>query len=261
MNKLINKNVFITGASSGIGKACAEEFACEGSNLILCARRLTRLKTLKKSLEKKYKIKVLIFELDVKKKKDVERVIRHLPKEWKNIDVLLNNAGLARGFSKIYDADTEHWEEMIDTNIKGLLYVTRNIIPFMAKRNSGHVINIGSTAGHEVYPMGNVYCASKFAVRALTQAIRLDVLDKNIRVSSVDPGMVLTEFSNVRFSGNQKRANKVYEGLTPLSPKDVAEAVLFCASRAANVNINEIILTPISQASSTQVFRNNTTKK
>jgi serine 3-dehydrogenase len=260
MKKLKNKIVFITGASSGIGKACAEQFASEGSNLILCARRLARLKTLKKSLEKKYKVKVLIFELDVRVKSDVEKVIRSVSKEWKSIDILLNNAGLARGFSKIYDANTEHWEEMIDTNIKGLLYVTRNIIPLMTKRISGHVINIGSTAGHEVYPMGNVYCASKFAVKALTQSIRLDVLDKKIRVSSVDPGMVLTEFSKVRFSGDEDRADKVYEGVNPLSPKDVAEAVLFCATRPKNVNINEVILTPISQASSTQIFRKVTKK-
>jgi len=256
MTSLKNKIVFITGASSGIGKACAEAFASKGSNLILCARRIDRLTKIKKSLIKKYKVKILVAQLDVRKLRDVKKVIGSLPAQWKQIDILLNNAGLARGFSKVHEADITHWEEMIDTNVKGLLYVTRAILPQMVERKRGHVINIGSTAGHEVYVMGNVYCATKFAVKALTQSIRADVLDKNIRVTSVDPGMVLTEFANVRFSGDENRAGKVYEGITPLSPKDVAEAVIFSAIRPANVNINEIILTPVFQASSTQIFRN-----
>lgn len=258
MKSLKNKIVFITGASSGIGKACAEEFARNGANLILSARRIKILSELKKTLVKKYKVKILAAQLDVRKLQDVKKVIGSLPIQWKQIDILLNNAGLARGLNKVYEANTEHWEEMIDTNIKGLLYVTRTILPIMVKRKHGHVINIGSTAGHEVYLMGNVYCATKFAVKALNQSIRVDVLDKNIKVTSVDPGMVLTEFAKVRFDGDENRADKVYEGITPLSPKDVAEAVIFSATRPNNVNINEIILTPIIQASSTQVFRNKT---
>ena len=256
MRELKNKIVFITGASSGIGRACAEEFAKAGSNLILCARRIERLTELKKLLVKKYKVKILVAQLDVRKLHDVKKIISSLPAQWKQIDILLNNAGLARGLNKVHEADITHWEEMIDTNIKGLLYVTRTILPLMIERKHGHVINIGSTAGHEIYPMGNVYCATKFAVKALTQSIRVDVLDKNIKVTSVDPGMVLTEFAKVRFSGDENRANKVYEGITPLSPQDVAEAVVFSATRPDNVNINEIILTPICQASSAQIFRN-----
>ena len=256
MTSIKNKIVFITGASSGIGKACAEAFASKGASLILCARRIEKLNELKKNLLKKYKVKVLILQLDVRKSHDVKKVIGSLPAQWKQIDILINNAGLARGFSKVHEADIAHWEEMIDTNVKGLLYVTRAILPQMVERKRGHVINIGSTAGHEVYVMGNVYCATKFAVKALTQSIRVDVLDKNIKVTSVDPGMVLTEFAKVRFSGDGNRANKVYEGVVPLFPKDVAEAVLFSATRPANVNINEIILTPIMQASSTQIYRN-----
>ena len=256
MKGLKNKIVFITGASSGIGRACAEEFAKAGSNLILCARRIERLIELKKSLVKKYKVKILVAQLDVRKLHDVKKIISSLPAQWKQIDILLNNAGLARGLNKVHEADITHWEEMIDTNIKGLLYVTRTILPLMIERKHGHVINIGSTAGHEIYPMGNVYCATKFAVKALTQSIRVDVLDKNIKVTSVDPGMVMTEFAKVRFSGDENRANKVYDGVTPLSPQDVAEAVVFSATRPDNVNINEIILTPICQASSAQIFRN-----
>jgi NADP-dependent 3-hydroxy acid dehydrogenase YdfG len=256
MTSLRNKIVFITGASSGIGKACAEAFAVKGTNLILCARRVERLIELKKYMIKKYRIKVLIVELDIRKLRNVKKVINELPSHWKKIDILLNNAGLARGLNKFHEANTTHWEEMIDTNVKGLLYVTRTILPIMVERQSGHVINIGSTAGHEIYPMGHVYCATKYAVKALSQSIRIDVLDKNIKVTSVDPGMVLTEFSKVRFSWDEMRANKVYEGVTPLSPQNVAEAVIFAASRPLNVNINEIIITPICQASSTQVFRN-----
>lgn len=257
MKGLKNKIVFITGASSGIGKACAEAFANKGSSLILCARRIDRLNEIKKVLIKKYNIKIIIAKLDVRRLHDVKKVISSLPKEWKQIDILLNNAGLARGLNKFHEADISHWEEMIDTNVKGLLFVTRAILPAMVERKSGHVINIGSTAGHEIYLMGNVYCATKFAVKALTQSIRAETLDKNIKVTSIDPGMVLTEFAKIRFSGDEKRAGKVYDGVTPLSPKDVAEAVVFAASRSSNVNINEIILTPICQASSTQILRIN----
>ncbi len=256
MTSLKNKIVFITGTTSGIGKSCAEAFASKGANLILCARRRDKLIDLKKELVKKYNVKVFDLQLDVRKLHDVKKTISSLPEQWKAIDILVNNAGLARGLNKIYEGNNNHWEEMIDTNIKGLLYVTRTVLPIMVKRKGGHVINIGSTAGHEVYPMGNVYCATKFAVKALTQSTRIDVLDKNIKVTSVDPGMVLTEFAKVRFDGNENRANKVYEGVTPLSPTDVADAVIFAATRSKNVNINQIVLTPLCQASPTQIIRN-----
>ena len=255
MEKLSNKIVLITGASSGIGQACAEVFAGEGASLILAARRKGRLEKLAENLAQKYSVKVHCLVFDIRNKTEVDNAISSLPDDLKDIDILINNAGLARGLSKVYEADVDNWEEMIDTNIKGLLYVTRQVLPQMAGREDGHIINIGSTAGHETYINGNVYSATKFAVKALTQSIRLDVLDKNIKVSSVDPGMVETEFSTVRFSGDEDRAKQVYNGLIPLKAKDVAEAVLFCATRPSYVNINEIIITPLAQASSSQVYR------
>ncbi len=255
MESLKNRVVLITGASSGIGKACASAFAKEGANLILTARRLERLIEIAESLKKENNVKVLAIEMDVRNYENVKKIFTNLSDEWQKIDILINNAGLARGFSTLYDGEIEHWEEMIDTNIKGLLYVTRQILPNMVERKSGHIINIGSTAGHEVYKNGNVYSATKYAVNALTQSMRLDVLDKNVKVSTVDPGMVRTEFSDVRFSGDKEKVEKVYEGLIPLSADDVAEAVLFCATRPPHVNINEVILTSIAQASSTQVYR------
>ncbi len=255
MGRLSNKVVFITGASSGIGKACAELFAGEGANLILSARRVDRLNYVADAIREKTGVKVLDFKLDVRNYEEVKSAISALPDEWKQIDILINNAGLARGFDNLYEGRIEDWEEMIDTNIKGLLYVTRLVLPQMVERKSGHVINIGSVAGHQVYAKGNVYAATKFAVNALTQSIRLDVLDKNIKVSTVDPGMVLTEFSYVRFSGNEEKVNKVYEGITPLTAEDIADSVLFCATRPAHVNINEIIITTAAQASSTQMYR------
>ena len=255
MAQLKNKIVFITGASSGIGKACAELFAKEKANLILTARRLERIKSLAKKLENEFGIKTNCVKLDVRDFHQVKKVINSLENKWKKIDILINNAGLSRGLDKIYEGKKEDWDEMIDTNIKGLAYVTRHVVPLMLKRKKGHVINIGSTAGHEVYPNGNIYAATKFAVKALSQSTRLDVLDKGIKVTSIDPGMVETEFSLVRFRGDKNRAKNVYKGLKPLSPKDVAEAVLFSATRPRVVNINQIILTPLAQASSTQVYR------
>ncbi len=255
MERLKDKIVFITGASSGIGKACAEAFAAEKANLILAARRFEKLKEDAEKLVDKYGIKTKIIELDVRNFDAVKQSFDDLDDDWKNVEVLVNNAGLARGFNKIYEGDLTSWEEMIDTNLKGLLYVTRNVLPGMIERKKGHVINIGSTAGHEVYPNGNVYCATKFAVNALTRGIRMDCLEHGIRVSTVDPGMVETEFSIVRFSGDKERADKVYEGLEPLSANDIADAVVYCATRPEHVNINEMILTPLAQASSTQVVR------
>ena len=255
MSQLKNKIAFITGASSGIGKACAEEFAKEGASLILTARRINQLTEFASLLKKKYNVKVLSLKLDVRNLEEVKKTVSSLPEEWKKIDILLNNAGLARGFDKIYEGKTSDWEEMIDTNIKGLLFITRQILPLMVDRMEGQIINIGSTAGHEVYPNGNVYCATKFAVKALTQGIRIDTVDKNIRVTTIDPGMVLTEFSNVRFSGDTERAAKVYEGIKPLSAEDIASTVLFCVTRPSHINISEVILTPTQQASVAYVSR------
>ena len=255
MKKLGNKTVFITGASAGIGKACAMAFAEEGADLLLAARRVERLKELAEELIGKHKIKLKTIKLDVRNRNEVKDTLTSLNDEWKNIDILINNAGLARGFNKIYEGKIDDWEEMIDTNIKGLLYVTRHVLPKMVEQQRGHIINIGSVAGHETYPLGNVYAATKFAVDALTKSIRMDVLDKNIKVSTVDPGLVETEFSVVRFSGDEEKASNVYNGIVPLTAEDIADAVLYCATRSAHVNINEIILTPLAQASPTMVHR------
>ncbi len=255
MSQLSNKTVFITGASAGIGKACAAAFAKSGANLLLAARRINKLNELANSLSKEYKVKIKSVEMDVRNNDEVTEALSSLDNEWKNIDILINNAGLARGFDKIYEGKLTDWEEMIDTNIKGLLFVTRQVLPGMVERKSGHIINIGSVAGHETYPSGNVYAATKFAVNALTKSIRMDVLDKNIKVSTVDPGLVETEFSIVRFSGDETKAKNVYNGIVPLNGDDIADAVLYCATRPTHVNINEVILTPIAQASPTMVHR------
>jgi len=251
MASLQDKVVFITGASSGIGRASAFAFAGEGADLILAARRIERLKELEIELKKKFKVEVLIIELDVRKKGDVKKAVASLKGKWRKIDILLNNAGLARGMSKIHEGNTEHWDEMIDTNVKGLLYVSREVIPVMAERMEGHVINLGSIAGHEVYPNGNVYCASKFAVNAISRAMRVDLYDKNIRATTIDPGMVETEFSEVRFSGDKERAKKVYDGWKPLTAEDIAETILWCALRPAHVNISEVIIMSTAQGSTT----------
>jgi 3-hydroxy acid dehydrogenase / malonic semialdehyde reductase len=253
---LKNKLTFITGASSGIGKACAEEFAKAGSNLILTARRYHRISDLAETLTKTYGVKVKAIQMDVMNITEVQYVVASLQEGWRDIDILINNAGLSRGLDKIYEGEIKHWEEMIDTNVKGLLYVTREILPGMVARQSGHIINLGSTAGREVYPNGNVYCATKYAVGALTKAIKLDTLDKNIKVTSVDPGMVETEFSEVRFNGDKEKAKKVYENITPLTAQDVAETILFCATRPPHVNIGEVLITPTAQASASQIFKN-----
>ncbi len=254
---LKDKIVFITGATAGIGEACALDFAREGANLILCARRIEVLEKLVNKIKKEFGVKVHYFQLDVRDRYAVESEISALPDEWKNIDILVNNAGLARGFGKMDNGDLDAWEEMIDTNVKGLLYVSRLVLPLMTARNKGHVINIGSVAGHEVYPNGNVYCATKFAVHALSKGIRYDLLDKKIRVTTIAPGLVETEFSEVRFSGDKERAKQVYKGIKPLVAKDISDLVLFAATRPEHVNINEIEVTPTAQASSTQVFREN----
>jgi NADP-dependent 3-hydroxy acid dehydrogenase YdfG len=248
------RTVLITGASSGIGAACAAAFARAGSRLILAARRRDRLGALARELGAK-NTAVHLLTLDVREPDAVAAAIRSLPAEWAEVDVLLNNAGLSRGLAKLHEGLVSDWEEMIDTNVKGLLYVTRAVLPGMVERGRGHVINLGSIAGHESYPGGNVYCASKAAVRALTSGLRMDLVGTPIRVSTVDPGLVQTEFSQVRFHGDTERAAKVYAGLTPLTAADVADVVLFCATRPPHVNVAEVLLLPTAQASATLVDR------
>ena len=255
MSSLKGKIVFVTGASSGIGRSCARVFAREGASVLIAARRADRLKDLAVSLAADFGVRSHAFALDVRNQPAVERALAALPAEWKGIDVLVNNAGLSRGLDKFHEGRISDWDEMIDTNVKGLAYVSRAVLPGMIARGRGHVINIGSIAGHEIYPGGNMYCASKFAVMALTRGLRLDLNGTNVRVSTVDPGMVETEFSEVRFHGDKERAAKVYKGFTPLSPDDVAEAVLFCANRPPHVNISEVIIMPTDQASTTMVNR------
>jgi len=245
------KTVFITGASSGIGYACAEVFAREKYNLLLASRRIDRLHVMATDLQNKYGVQIHAVGLDVRDHDLVQRVWNELPEQWQNIDILINNAGLSQGLDPIQQGNIADWDRMIDTNIKGLLYVSRVVAPIMQQRRSGHIINIGSIAGKEVYPNGNVYCATKHAVDALTKAMRIDLLPYHVKVSSVDPGAVETEFSIVRFKGDFERAKKVYEGFTPLTAADVAETIWFVASRPPHVNVNDILLMPTAQASGT----------
>jgi 3-hydroxy acid dehydrogenase / malonic semialdehyde reductase len=255
MNFLQDQIVLITGASSGIGAACARLFAQGGANLVLAARRQDRLEALAAELSQTYSSQTYLLQVDVSDRLPLEAALKSLPEPWNHIDVLLNNAGLSRGLDKLYQGSIQDWEEMIDTNIKGLLYVTRLVVPGMIERGRGHVINIGSIAGHQTYPNGNVYCATKAAVRVLSEGLKLDLLGTPVRVSSIDPGLVETEFSHVRFRGDSDRAKTVYQGLTPLTPEDVADVVFFCATRPPHVNINEVILMPTDQASATMVNR------
>ena len=246
--ELTNQCVLVTGASSGIGKACAEAFAARGSRLLLVARRSDRLEELAKELGDRNNTEVSTSTLDVRDRGAVDSWVQGLAPEWQEIDVLVNNAGLSRGLSPLHEGEVEDWEEMIDTNVKGLLYVTRAVLPGRVERGSGHVINIGSIAGHEVYPGGTVYCATKHAVTALNRGLGIDTLGTGVRVSSVDPGMVETEFSIVRFRGDSERAESVYDGLEALRSDDVAEAVVFCATRPPHANVREMILMPTAQA-------------
>jgi NADP-dependent 3-hydroxy acid dehydrogenase YdfG len=255
MSELNGKLVFITGASSGIGEACAQRFAAEGAKLLLCARRIERLNNLTKRLISDFKTEIHPFELDVRDKDQVDIALNSLPEKWKRIDILINNAGLARGYSKLQEGLISDWEEMIDTNIKGLLYISRKIVPDMIERGFGDIINIGSLAGREVYPNGNVYCATKHAVNSLTKGLRIDLVGTPLRVCTVDPGMVETEFSLVRFHGNREKADNVYEGLEPLTAGDIADAVHYCASRPAHVQIAEILVFPTAQRSATIAHR------
>ncbi len=251
--KLQNKTTLITGASAGIGMSCAYKFAEEGSNLVLFARRTDKLESVAKDIEAKYGVKVFYSKLDVRNFNDVKNIIDTLPAEFSNIDILINNAGKALGLSKFYDADLDDWEEMIDTNIKGLLYMSRVIVPKMVAQNSGFIINIGSLAGHEVYPNGNVYCGTKSFVRAISKGMIIDLNGTNVKVTNIDPGLVETEFSEVRFHGDKEKAKGVYLGYTPLSGDDIADIAVFAATRPAHVQIQEIFVTPTDQATATIV--------
>jgi NADP-dependent 3-hydroxy acid dehydrogenase YdfG len=248
--ELKGKIVFITGASSGIGAATALAFAAEGTRLLLAARRAGKLAEVASIALERGAAAVHSVHLDVRNRIAVQRVIDELPPEWAEIDVLVNNAGLSRGLDKLYMGKTEDWEEMIDTNVKGLLYVSRAVVPGMVVRGRGHVVNLGSTAGDLPYPNGAVYCASKAAVHSINDGLRQDLLGTPVCVTSVDPGMVETDFSLVRFRGDTERAARVYKGVTPLTPEDVADAIVWAVKRPAHVNIARIVLTSVHQANS-----------
>lgn len=252
---LENKIALITGASAGIGAACARKLAQDGYNLILCARRMEKLEALSQNLQKNSSVEILNISLDVRNQEEVQEKLGNLPENWQNIHVLINNAGLSQGLDPIHEGDFGDWDRMIDTNIKGLLYITKTVAPGMVNRKAGHIINLGSIAAKEVYPNGNVYCATKHAVDALSKSMRIDLLPYGIKVTGIHPGMVETEFSLVRFKGDEERAKTVYSNLTPLYAEDIAETISFVLSRPAHVNINELTIMPTAQASGTLVHR------
>lgn len=251
----MNKTILVTGATSGLGKAIAEKFAAANYNCIITGRRKQRLEELAATLSSNHNIKVLPLAFDVTKKEEAFNAINNLSEEWRNIDVLVNNAGLAAGRDPFDEASLDDWETMIDTNVKGLLYISKAVIPFMKKNKKGHIINIGSTAAKEVYKDGNVYCATKFAVNAISQAQRIDLLPHRIKVTCINPGAVDTEFSIVRFKGDTQKADAVYEGYEPLHAEDVADTVFYCATLPAHVCINDLVMTCLSQASSFYTYK------
>ncbi|MEL7588198.1 MAG: SDR family NAD(P)-dependent oxidoreductase [Prolixibacteraceae bacterium] len=250
---MTEKTALITGATSGIGMETARILAAHHYRLILTGRRKERLEELK--LELRESCDVFTLNFDIRSKNEVDHAFKNIPRDWKNIDILINNAGLAAGYDPVSDADVTDWESMIDTNIKGLLYVSQQVSKEMIKQKSGHIINISSIAGKEVYPMGSVYCATKHAVEAITKTMRIELLPYNVKVSTVSPGAVETEFSLVRFKGDQERAGNVYQGFTPLSAKDIAESIYFVLSRPAHVNIDDLLIMPAAQASARDFFR------
>ncbi len=255
MTDLSGKVVLITGASSGIGAACVEAFAAVGARVACCARRLEPMQALAARLREGHGAEVHPFALDVRDREAVEASLATLPASHSEVEILVNNAGLSRGLEPLYRGEPTDWEEMLDTNVKGLLWVTRALLPGMVARGRGQIVNLGSIAGHEVYPGGNVYCASKHAVDALTRSLRLDLLGTGVRVSTVDPGLVDTGFSTVRFHGDRSRADATYRGMEPLRAPDVAEAVLWVTSRPPHVNAAEVLILPSAQASATAVHR------
>jgi 3-hydroxy acid dehydrogenase / malonic semialdehyde reductase len=250
------KIVFITGATSGFGKACAEKFASHGYDCIINGRRTDRLQEVANALEKKYNVAVLQLPFDVRDEEKVNRAMQSIPIEWQAIDVFINNAGLALGRDYFHEADMNDWNTMIDTNIKGFLYVAKQVSQMMVKRKQGHIINMGSVAGKQVYEKGNVYCATKFAVDAISQAMRIDLLPQGIKVTSINPGAAETDFSLVRFKGNAGTAKKIYDGLTPLTAGDIAEVIYYCASLPPHVCINDLTITCTQQADAIHFSRN-----
>ena len=254
-SRLAGQVVFVTGASSGIGAATARAFAREGAKVAILARRCDRLEAVEAELRAAGAAGVVTLEVDVRDAAAVAATIDGLPPAWKEIEVLVNNAGLSRGLDKLQEGSLADWNEMIDTNVKGLLHVDRAIVPLMVARKRGLVIHLGSIAGRQVYPMGNVYCATKYAVRALTEGLRMDVLGTGVRVATVDPGLVVTEFSNVRFHGDDARAAAVYKGMTPLQAEDVADVIVFVATRPPHVTLAETVVLPADQASALHVHR------
>jgi 3-hydroxy acid dehydrogenase / malonic semialdehyde reductase len=251
----MNKTIMITGATSGFGKAIAIQFAKNQYNIIITGRRKERLSDLENELLSYGNIKVLSLNFDVRRQADVLSVINNMPAEWKSIDILVNNAGLAVGLSHIDTGVIDDWDRMIDTNVKGLLYVTRAVVPFMVARNSGYVFNIGSIAGKENYENGNVYCASKSAVDSLSKSMRIDLLKNNIRVTHIAPGMAITEFSLVRFKGDEEKADAVYKGIHALSADDIANVIYYCATLPEHICINDLVITPTQQANVNHSYR------
>ena len=249
------KTIFITGATSGFGKAIAYKFAEHGYQLIITGRSEDRLRAIEKEISELYGTKIQSLSYDIRDQEATKNSINSLPHDFKTIDVLVNNAGLAAGFSTIQEGNTEDWDLMIDTNIKGLLYTSRLIMPMMINAGKGHIINMSSIAGKEVYPKGNIYCATKFAVDAITKSMRIDMLEHGIKVTSIDPGAAETEFSQVRFGGNSERAKKTYEGYEPLKPEDIADIVFFVATRPAHVVLNDIVVTCTAQANTQNFYK------
>ncbi len=251
----MQKTIFITGATSGFGKACARFFARDHHRLILTGRRSDRLKTIAADLLAMYGVEILTLNFDVRDRDAVKTAIDGIPQNWRNIDILINNAGLAAGSDTLQDGNLDDWDQMIDTNVKGLLYVTKNIFPLLLQSECPHIVNLGSVAGKEVYAKGNVYCATKFAVDALTQAMRIDMLSHGIKVSQIAPGAAETEFAQVRFKGDMEAVANVYKGFEPLHPEDIAAAVIWVTGLPAHVNINDMVIMPTAQASPGYVHR------
>lgn len=251
----MNKIVFITGATSGFGEACAVKFAANGYDTVITGRRSELLNTLKKEIESAFGVKVLSLPFDIQRKEEVFSAINAMPNKWKKIDVLINNAGLALGRDLFNDADMNDWETMIDTNVKGMLYVTKALLPGMVSRKKGHIINIGSIAGKEVYEKGNVYCASKAAVNAISKSMRIDLLQHHIKVTAIHPGAADTAFGNVRFKGDEEIARKVYEGYQPLTANDVADVIYYCTTLPEHVCINDLDITCLAQANAYYTYK------
>jgi NADP-dependent 3-hydroxy acid dehydrogenase YdfG len=252
---MTGKIVLITGASSGIGEGCARKFASQGANVILNARNVSKLETLKQELETTYGAHVYLLPVDVRDRNAMAKALDSLPKDWRNIDILINNAGLVIGIDKEYEGNLDEWDIVIDTNIKGLLAMTRIVVPGMIERQSGHIINIGSIAGDAAYPGGSVYCATKAAVKALSDGLRIDLVDTPLRVTTIKPGMVETNFSVVRYRGDQQTADNFYKGIRPLTGDDIAETVYYAASVPAHIQLAEVLLMPTNQATATIVHK------